>query len=773
MRELLVLKPKYGVFLKSKGLVWSQKDLVLGLEDKKLDKNTRLLRLKVHNLGKDNVNLKSFLVGEFEIGNLVINEILVNGWSQSSFSGYKPFNGYTRKSRFFLKRDQNPFSFETDFGYLEKSLVNEWYTQLVNEKEAVVVGAATTKSQFAQIYVRKNREKTTIRITSQYDSLLLKPGEEVFSEIIAIVLGSKERSLESFANLLRDLNEVKLSFKPISGLCCAYYHQGNKVDEQYILEQLWAIDKIPGKLSLDYIQVDAGYSPWGDWLDTKSQFPRGMEFIVREIKKRGLKAGIWLAPFVASPTSKLFKNRNSWFLKDDSGKDIEARFTSPFDFLPLLQFRVLDVTNPEVKKHLSKVIRQFVKWGFEFIKTDFTYPVGFCTNYYQPMTRVQAIREGFETIRKAAGNKVHIMSGITQLSPLVGLMDSVRVGFDTVNPFVYGIPVVDKRVNNWMLTQDLRNCEARQFLNGKIWINDADCLVCKPNSGLSPQILDRHFQFIKNYGGSRWIGDHLGKLRWDRYENYILDLFGFVKNPKPAVSVVVPAYNEEKTIQKTLFSLARQNTKVPFEVVFVDNNCTDNTINVVKPFTDKIDHLKIICETRQGIGSARESGFSSALSEIVASTDADSLVPQDWISKIFGEFWADKDLKGLVGTYIFDSKPKLFNFLSKNVMGLADYLHRILTGSFAFRGINFAIRRNAWKKAGGFNTKISALEDVDLSLRVGKFGKIKYLPDLAVNTSYRRFEGRFFRQLAKRAKAYYYRVIVKNSDKQADWDTIR
>ena len=173
---------------------------------------------------------------------------------------------------------------------------------------------------------------------------------------------------------------------------------------------------------------------------------------------------------------------------------------------------------------------------------------------------------------------------------------------------------------------------------------------------------------------------------------------------------------------------------------------------MVKPFTDKIDHLKIICETRQGIGSARESGFSSALSEIVASTYADSLVPQDWISKIFGEFWADKDLKGLVGTYIFDSKPKLFNFLSKNVMGLADYLHRILTGSFAFRGINFAIRRNAWKKAGGFNTKISALEDVDLSLRVGKFGKIKYLPDLAVNTSYRRFEGRFLDSSQKELK---------------------
>lgn len=149
MRELLVLKPKYGVCLKDKDLIWSQKDLVLNLEDKKLDKNIRLLRLRVHNLGKEEINLNSFLIGEFEIGNLEINEILINGWGQSSFSGYKPFNGHTRKSLLFLKRDQNPFSFLADFGYLEKSLVNEWYTQLLNRKEAAVIGAATTKNQFA------------------------------------------------------------------------------------------------------------------------------------------------------------------------------------------------------------------------------------------------------------------------------------------------------------------------------------------------------------------------------------------------------------------------------------------------------------------------------------------------------------------------------------------------------------------------------------------------------------------------------------------------
>lgn len=775
MGELLTTRPKYGAFSKGQHLPVfnSQDELKFELEDSKLDKKSRILRLRVKNLGDESININSFLIGEFEISSKGIEKILENGWGQSSFSGYKPFGGYTRKSKFFLKRDQNQFSFKFDYGYLNKSIVNEWYTQLVGKGSATVIGAVTTKDQYTQIYLRKNGDKITIRITSQFDGLPLKPGEEVFSETIAIITGSIDNSLEMFGNLLKRFNGVKSLSKPPTGLCCAYYHQGNKVNEQYILAQLEAIDKIPGNLGLEYIQIDAGYSPWGDWLDTKRQFPNGMESIVNEIKKRGMKAGIWIAPFVASPSSQLFKEHKEWFLKDDSGNNFEARFTSPFDFLPPLQFRVLDVTNPEVKKYLTRMIKQFMDWGFEFIKTDFTYPVCFCTNYFRQMTRVQAIREGFETIRKAAGNKVHIMSGITQLSPLVGLMDSVRVGFDTVNPFVYGIPIVDRFVNHWMLTQDLRNCEARQFLNGKVWINDADCLVCKPNSGLSKQVLDRHFQFIKNYGGSKWIGDHLGKLTWDRYEDYALDLFGFIPSANPAVSVVVPAYNEEKIIQKTLYSLAKQGTKIPFEVVFVDNNCTDNTVKVVGPFSKKFKRLKIICETKQGIGSTRESGFKNSESEIIASTDADSLVPQEWISKIFGEFWKDKNLIGVVGTYVFESKSKVFNLVSKGIMMFADYIHKSLTGSFAFRGINFAVKKEAWQKAGGFNIKISALEDVDLSLRVGKLGKIKYLSNLVVTTSYRRFEGRFLKQFTKRAKAYFYRVIAKSSEKHTDWESVR
>lgn len=751
----------------------SNETLRLGLDDKKLNDHTRLLQLRVKNVGSRRVAVNSFLIAEFEIPDHNLEGVLENGWGQSSFSGYRSPKDYTNRRRLFLKRDQNPLSFRRDFGYLDKSIVNEWFTQLVFKDRAAVIGAVTTKDQFSQIYVQNLNKNLKVRITSQFDGLTLDPGAEVSSEKVAIVVGQKEETLEEFGLLLKQFKEIQTLTTPPTGLCCAYYHQGNKVDERYILEQLQALDRLPGKLNINYIQIDAGYSPWGDWLETEERFPSGMSFIVNEIEKRGMKAGIWIAPFVASPRSKLFKEHNGWFLKDGSKKDFEARFASPIDFLPFLQLRALDVTHPQVQNHLDKVIRQFVDWGFEFIKTDFTYPVCFGTNFHTAMTKAQALRLGFEVIRKAAGNKVHLMSGITQISPIVGLIDSARVGSDTLNPFVCGIPIVNRLVNNWMLKQNLRNCEARQFLNGKVWINDADCLVCHPNSGISESTLSKHFRFISNYGGSKWAGDCLGKLAWDKYEKYILDLFGFTPNEKPAISVVIPAWNEEKVVQKTIHALTKQETKIPFEVIFVDNNCTDNTVKMVETFEKELRELKIISEKNQGIGAAREAGFRNSEADIIVSTDADTIVPPEWISKILAEFWGDSNLDALVGTYIFETKSDIFNFFSKRIMVLVDYFHRLVAGSFAFRGLNFAIKKSAWKKAGGFNPKISALEDVDLSLRVGKFGKIKYLPNFTVMTTYRRFEGRFLPQLMKRARAYIYRVMLKNSERHTDWEAVR
>lgn len=62
------------------------------------------------------------------------------------------------------------------------------------------------------------------------------------------------------------------------------------------------------------------------------------------------------------------------------------------------------------------------------------------------------------------------------------------------------------------------------------------------------------------------------------------------------ISLVVPVYNDEKLISKLLDSLCLQ-TKIPNEIIFCDNNCTDKSIDIVKKYINKLP-IKIIKETK-------------------------------------------------------------------------------------------------------------------------------------------------------------------------------
>ncbi|MBI3955353.1 glycosyltransferase family 2 protein, partial [Candidatus Gottesmanbacteria bacterium] len=100
----------------------------------------------------------------------------------------------------------------------------------------------------------------------------------------------------------------------------------------------------------------------------------------------------------------------------------------------------------------------------------------------------------------------------------------------------------------------------------------------------------------------------------------------------PLISVVIPVYNEEKYIARCLQSVCNQNFK-NYEVIVVDNNCTDKTAKIAAGFK-----VKIIREKIQGMTPARERGFREAKSEIIARTDADTIIPNNWLSSIYKYF---------------------------------------------------------------------------------------------------------------------------------------
>ena len=98
------------------------------------------------------------------------------------------------------------------------------------------------------------------------------------------------------------------------------------------------------------------------------------------------------------------------------------------------------------------------------------------------------------------------------------------------------------------------------------------------------------------------------------------------------VSVVIPAFNEEKYIGKCLKSVVNQIMPAD-EIIVVNNNCTDKTEVIAKKFG-----ARIVKEKVQGMTPARNRGFNSVKYEIIARTDADTVVPKDWIKIIKNNF---------------------------------------------------------------------------------------------------------------------------------------
>lgn len=227
------------------------------------------------------------------------------------------------------------------------------------------------------------------------------------------------------------------------------------------------------------------------------------------------------------------------------------------------------------------------------------------------------------------------------------------------------------------------------------------------------------------------------------------------------VSVVIPAYNEEKIISKCLDSLCTQNTRQRFEVIVVNNNSTDQTEKIVKSYGNKLD-IKVVFEKYKGRGWARFAGFQTARGDIILSTDADTLVPKDWIEKL-SSLLADKDIVAVTGPCrIYDCSPFENTVLNySNLLGT--FLFNIFFRHYWISGYNFAIRKEAYIKSGGFNPKLNAQEDVDLGFRVKNFGKIKYI-NLPVIFSGRRFRGNLLRGLFSYPKIFIEYYFLKKEE---------
>lgn len=199
------------------------------------------------------------------------------------------------------------------------------------------------------------------------------------------------------------------------------------------------------------------------------------------------------------------------------------------------------------------------------------------------------------------------------------------------------------------------------------------------------------------------------------------------------ISVVIPAYNEEKYLPACLESLHKQ-TVMPYEIIVVDNNSHDQTAKVAASL-----RATVVSELQQGISYARNAGFSAATGDIIARCDADSILPADWLERIAAHF-ADSSVVAVSGPgQFYDAKSNL-NGKPSLVAFWFFSLSRFVQGYHTLFGSNMALRRSAWLAVKDFvctqNQRYH--EDMDLAIHLHDVGAIQLDQNLIAGISARR-----------------------------------
>ncbi|MBL7147907.1 MAG: glycosyltransferase [Nanoarchaeota archaeon] len=186
----------------------------------------------------------------------------------------------------------------------------------------------------------------------------------------------------------------------------------------------------------------------------------------------------------------------------------------------------------------------------------------------------------------------------------------------------------------------------------------------------------------------------------------------------PFVSIIVPAYNEEKTIEKTIRSLLNLNyPKNKLEIIVVNDESKDNTAGVVKGFKN----VKLINNKHKGIGkaSAVNAGLRVARGEFFSVLDADSEISKDSLKIVLEHFYNKK--VGCVITPVKVLKRRnIYNWLQRieytfTVM-IRELMTRINTLYYS-HGVLSVFRTGLVKKLGYFDEN-NLTEDLEIAMRL-------------------------------------------------------
>lgn len=380
--------------------------------------------------------------------------------------------------------------------------------------QGLVLGFLSQLEQFGSLTARLDASPE-LRFWANADGMELRPNQTLQSDwaMLAPIQTNTPDPLGAYIETVASWHNIRLPEEIPAGWC-SWYEFYQKVTESDIRRNLESLARGRERLPIDLLQIDDGFEAQvGDWFDPHPlRFPNGVSDLSAEIRRRGLTPGLWLAPFIVHPASRLAHQHPDWLLRNEKGRPVNAGFVwNAF-------CQALDLTNPAALDYTARVIRTAVEeWGYPYLKLDFLYAAALQGRYQDPTrTRAQVLRQGMQALRQAAGPETFLLGCGAPLGSMLGLVQAMRIGADVGgdwHPHIFGIglglrgepSVPSARVS-------VRNTLTRTALHRRWWLNDPDCLLVRTTTHLSLPEVQTLASAIALSGGALLLSDNLPAL---------------------------------------------------------------------------------------------------------------------------------------------------------------------------------------------------------------------------------------------------------------------
>ena len=334
----------------------------------------------------------------------------------------------------------------------------------------------------AGVYLPGNTEQYRNRIIAEL-RIFTAHGYFKFTDTLKEIYQPEKRF-----NSLQFLGSGKpgISFRP--GGYASWYNHYTEINEKVILSDLKGLLEIDNLVAIRYLrngqpavfQIDDGWEKAvGEWEIDNAKFPNGLKGIAKQVEDAGLIPGLWLAPFLVTRKSKIFREKPEWLLRKD-GCPVSAGWNPNWDGV----FYCLDLSRDDVLEYLRSLMNRVIdEWGFRYLKLDFLYAgflpgayttEGTAAEYYERAVSLLTARTA-----NAAGFPLAYLGCGLPLGSSYRHFPLSRIGTDTKEKWDWIAAKLLNHEGRPSALLSLRDTIGRSFMNGTIYINDPDVIFLR------------------------------------------------------------------------------------------------------------------------------------------------------------------------------------------------------------------------------------------------------------------------------------------------------